>query len=255
MVETIATRDGDAWVITGEKWHVTSGDVADFFLLHTHVDGDPSKRGLPRRQGHSRRSTRPHPEVHAHVRVRASDLRVRGRPGRRRRGPRRDRARVRAHEGLVRRGAADDRRPHGRRRRARSSSRSSSRRSAGSSTRRSSTSRPSSSCSPTWRRRSWPRSRCSSDVLAGRARRRQPQGAARAGRRREAGLQRDRRPGRGQGPADPRRTRLHAGSPSSACGRLRVDRIWEGTSEIQRVVIGNELRKRGTERYTGWPVS
>ena len=28
---------------------------------------------------------------------------------------------------------------------------------------------------------------------------------------------------------------------------LRVDRIWEGTSEIQRVVIGNELRKRGAE--------
>jgi hypothetical protein len=26
---------------------------------------------------------------------------------------------------------------------------------------------------------------------------------------------------------------------------LRVDRIWEGTSEIQRAVIGNELRKRG----------
>ena len=35
---------------------------------------------------------------------------------------------------------------------------------------------------------------------------------------------------------------------------LRVDRIWEGTSEIQRVVIGNELRKRGADLYTGWPV-
>ena len=34
---------------------------------------------------------------------------------------------------------------------------------------------------------------------------------------------------------------------------LRVDRIWEGTSEIQRMVIGNELRKRGHETYTGWP--
>ena len=34
---------------------------------------------------------------------------------------------------------------------------------------------------------------------------------------------------------------------------LRVDRIWEGTSEIQRAVIGNELRKRGPEVYTGWP--
>jgi len=34
---------------------------------------------------------------------------------------------------------------------------------------------------------------------------------------------------------------------------LRVDRIWEGTSEIQRVVIGNELQKRGADLYTGWP--
>src|SRR5262249_60649422 len=33
---------------------------------------------------------------------------------------------------------------------------------------------------------------------------------------------------------------------------LRVDRIWEGTSEIQRIVIGNELRKRGPGVYTGW---
>jgi alkylation response protein AidB-like acyl-CoA dehydrogenase len=34
---------------------------------------------------------------------------------------------------------------------------------------------------------------------------------------------------------------------------LRVDRIWEGTSEIQRAVIGNELRKRGPGLFTGWP--
>ena len=34
---------------------------------------------------------------------------------------------------------------------------------------------------------------------------------------------------------------------------LRVDRIWEGTSEIQRVVIGNELAKRGAALYTEWP--
>jgi alkylation response protein AidB-like acyl-CoA dehydrogenase len=30
---------------------------------------------------------------------------------------------------------------------------------------------------------------------------------------------------------------------------LRVDRIWEGTSEIQRAVIGNHLRKRGPEAF------
>src|SRR4029079_16221457 len=43
MVATTARRDGDSWVIDGTKWHVTSGDVADFFLVHAHVDGDPSK--------------------------------------------------------------------------------------------------------------------------------------------------------------------------------------------------------------------
>jgi alkylation response protein AidB-like acyl-CoA dehydrogenase len=43
MVATTARRDGDDWVIDGEKWHVTSGDVADFFLVHAHIDGDPAK--------------------------------------------------------------------------------------------------------------------------------------------------------------------------------------------------------------------
>ena len=43
MVRTTARRDGGGWVIDGTKWHVTSGDVADFFLVHAHVDGDPAK--------------------------------------------------------------------------------------------------------------------------------------------------------------------------------------------------------------------
>jgi alkylation response protein AidB-like acyl-CoA dehydrogenase len=43
MVRAAALRDGDAWVIDGTKWHVTSGDVADFFLVHAHVDGDPAR--------------------------------------------------------------------------------------------------------------------------------------------------------------------------------------------------------------------
>ncbi|WP_374654715.1 acyl-CoA dehydrogenase family protein [Dongia sp.] len=33
---------------------------------------------------------------------------------------------------------------------------------------------------------------------------------------------------------------------------IRVDRIWEGTSEIQRVVVGGQIRKRGFNVYTGW---
>src|SRR4051794_36565563 len=43
MVETTAVRDGDGWLLNGEKWHVTSGDIADFLLVHAHVDGDPAK--------------------------------------------------------------------------------------------------------------------------------------------------------------------------------------------------------------------
>jgi alkylation response protein AidB-like acyl-CoA dehydrogenase len=33
---------------------------------------------------------------------------------------------------------------------------------------------------------------------------------------------------------------------------LRVDRIWEGTSEIQRVIIAGGLLKRGLDPYVGW---
>jgi len=43
MVKTTARHDGPGWVLAGEKWHVTAGDVADFFLVHAHVDGDPAK--------------------------------------------------------------------------------------------------------------------------------------------------------------------------------------------------------------------
>ncbi|MBV9785524.1 MAG: acyl-CoA dehydrogenase family protein [Acidisphaera sp.] len=33
---------------------------------------------------------------------------------------------------------------------------------------------------------------------------------------------------------------------------VRVDRIWEGTSEIQRGIIGRQLRKRGPGVFTSW---
>src|SRR6185437_8253642 len=33
---------------------------------------------------------------------------------------------------------------------------------------------------------------------------------------------------------------------------VRVDRIWEGTSEIQRLIVANELRKRGLDGLLGW---
>jgi len=33
---------------------------------------------------------------------------------------------------------------------------------------------------------------------------------------------------------------------------IRVDRIWEGTSEIQRAIIGGQIKKRGLGPFTGW---
>jgi alkylation response protein AidB-like acyl-CoA dehydrogenase len=33
---------------------------------------------------------------------------------------------------------------------------------------------------------------------------------------------------------------------------IRVERIWEGTSEIQRTVIGGQIKKRGLGVYAGW---
>ena len=36
---------------------------------------------------------------------------------------------------------------------------------------------------------------------------------------------------------------------------LRVDRIWEGTSEIQKVVIANEIDKRGLDGLLAFPAA
>ncbi|MGH6954447.1 MAG: acyl-CoA dehydrogenase family protein [Alphaproteobacteria bacterium] len=33
---------------------------------------------------------------------------------------------------------------------------------------------------------------------------------------------------------------------------MRVERIWEGTSEIQRAIIAGQIKKRGLGIYTGW---
>ncbi|EGU60307.1 acyl-CoA dehydrogenase domain-containing protein, partial [Vibrio nigripulchritudo ATCC 27043] len=40
---TRADRVDGGWVINGEKWFVTLGDIADYILVHAHVDGDPDK--------------------------------------------------------------------------------------------------------------------------------------------------------------------------------------------------------------------
>ncbi len=39
-IATTATRDGDGWRIDGEKWFVTCGDVADFLIVHANAGPD-----------------------------------------------------------------------------------------------------------------------------------------------------------------------------------------------------------------------
>lgn len=41
-IKTTATKDGNSYLINGEKWFVTVGDVADFILVLASVDGAPT---------------------------------------------------------------------------------------------------------------------------------------------------------------------------------------------------------------------
>lgn len=45
-VKTKAIRKGDQWLLTGEKWFVTSYNASDFIIVHAHVDDDPDKPTL-----------------------------------------------------------------------------------------------------------------------------------------------------------------------------------------------------------------
>ncbi|MCC7164709.1 MAG: acyl-CoA/acyl-ACP dehydrogenase [Anaerolineae bacterium] len=38
VMDTTATRDGEAWVLNGVKWHLTSGDVADYAVVQAATD-------------------------------------------------------------------------------------------------------------------------------------------------------------------------------------------------------------------------
>jgi alkylation response protein AidB-like acyl-CoA dehydrogenase len=45
-VKTEAVLRGGQWHLTGEKWFVTSFNASDFIIVHAHVDGDPDKPTL-----------------------------------------------------------------------------------------------------------------------------------------------------------------------------------------------------------------
>ncbi|MBI1779188.1 MAG: acyl-CoA dehydrogenase family protein [Proteobacteria bacterium] len=46
QVKTTARRRQDRYYLSGEKWFVTSGDVADYLIVHAHVDGDANRPTL-----------------------------------------------------------------------------------------------------------------------------------------------------------------------------------------------------------------
>lgn len=45
-VKTTARRVGGKWRLNGEKWFVTSYNASDFVIVHAHVDDDPNKPTL-----------------------------------------------------------------------------------------------------------------------------------------------------------------------------------------------------------------
>jgi acyl-CoA dehydrogenase len=256
MVETTATREGDAWSINGEKWHVTSGDVADFFLLHTHVDGDPAKAtiflvdkdmpgvSLVRTPSYMHTFVFEHP-IFAFENVRVGDERILGEIGqgfeltkdwfveeRLMIGARTVGAATRALELSL--DFARERRQFG---------------------------QPIvgfqaiefmladmaaelMAAKSMLYRVCWQAARDGADRKELNA----MAGAVKLVCSETAGRIVD------------KAVQVHGGrgymreQPVERLWReLRVDRIWEGTSEIQRMVIGNELRKRGADLYTGWP--
>jgi alkylation response protein AidB-like acyl-CoA dehydrogenase len=256
MVQTTARRDGGSWLLDGTKWHVTSGDVADFFLVHAHVDGDPAKatvflvdKDLPgvelvRTPKYSHTFVFEHPTF-AFRSVRVGDEAILGEVGqgfeltkgwfveeRIMIGARTIGAATRALELSL--AFANERVQFGR---------------------------------PIvgFQAIEFMLADMATEIMAAKAMLyRVGWQAARGGTSQKelhalasaAKLVCSETAGR---VAD-RAVQIHGGrgymreQPVERLWReLRVDRIWEGTSEIQRTIIGNELRKRGPEAFTGWP--
>jgi acyl-CoA dehydrogenase len=255
MVQTTARRDSDGWVLEGEKWHVTSGDVADFLLVHAHVDGDPAKATvflvdkdtpgvrIVRTPAYMHTFVFEHPIV-AFEGVRVGDDRVLGEVGQGSELTREWFVEERLMIGARTVGAAG-------RALELATAFASERRQFG---------RPIAdfqaiefmladmavelfAAKSTLYRVCWDAARTSD------RKRVHAQAAAvklvcseTAGRILDRALQIF--GGRGYMREQPVE-RLYR--------EVRVDRIWEGTSEIQRSIVGNELRKRGTGLFTGWP--
>jgi acyl-CoA dehydrogenase len=257
MVRAAARRDGNTWVLDGEKWHVTSGDVADFFLVHAHVDGDPTKPTiflvdkdqpgvrLVRTPRYTHTFVFEHP-IFAFEGVRLSDDAVLGEVGegyeltkdwfveeRLMIGARTMGASARALELSL--AFASEREQFGR-------------------------------AIVGFQAIEFMLADMAAEIMAATSMLyRVCWMAARGGITRKAlhaqasavKLVCSETAGR----VIDKAVQIHGGrgymreQPVERLWReLRVDRIWEGTSEIQRMVIGNELRKRGPDVYTAWPL-
>jgi acyl-CoA dehydrogenase len=258
MVATTATRDGNVWILRGEKWHVTSGDVADFFLVHAHVDGDAAKaaiflvdKGAPgvrlvRTPKYSHTFVFEHP-IFAFDAVRVDDDRVLGEVGqgfeltkdwfveeRLMIGARTMGAASRClDESLA---FAEEREQFGAK-------------------------------IAEFQAISFMLADMAAEIMAAKSMLYRTCWEAARG-----GIDRKRLHAMASavklvcsetaGRVADRAVQIHGGrgymreyAVERMWRELRVDRIWEGTSEIQRLVIANELRKRGSDAYTGWPTS
>ncbi len=256
MVETSAVRDGEGWVLNGTKWHVTSGDVADFLLVHAQVDGDPAKPtvfivdkdtpgvSVVRTPKYMHTFVFEHP-IFALEGVRVGDGQVLGRVG----------------EGyeLTKDWFVEERLMIGAR--TMGASARALELSLDFAKRREQFGKP----IVEFQAIEFMLADMAAEIMAAKSMLyRVCWQAARGGISRKelhalasaVKLLCSETAGR----VIDRAVQVHGGrgymreQPVERLYReLRVDRIWEGTSEIQRLVIGNELRKRGPDVYTGWP--
>ncbi len=257
MVATTAVRDGDHWALSGEKWHVTSGDVADFFLVHALVEGDPARPAifLVDKEASGVRLVRTPRYMHTFVfehptfafeGVRLTDGQMLGRVGegleltkewfveeRLMIGARTIGASARALELSL--DFAKGRKQFG---------------------------------SPIvqFQAIEFMLADMAAEIMAAKSLLYRTCWQAARGRTTRKELHAMASTvklvcSETAGRVIDRAVQIHGGrgymreQPVERLYReLRVDRIWEGTSEIQRAVIGNELRKRGPDAFTGWPV-